>query len=846
MAKGLKAECVAKVNAVLGRELTKSESEEIVNSMKYYYRQLKIAEPSKTKQELVAMAAQTYAKNIVQAAERKKMNARMQALAVFNNRKAYKNYRAEGLSPKATARRILDRVDKIKNGVQEQYKSGLVDLLEKTAPRFLGLAENTKMVNDLVNEIAGNETHNADAKKAAEAWLKVTNDMRQRFNRAGGDIGALEDWLFPQTHDRYKLINAEKRLGGKTQILGKYNPETNRRAWVDYVFDRIDKSKYLDDKLNQMPDADIKVMLGTMYETITKNGANKERLWKVTGKKGQAKADSRSDHRSLHFKDADARIEYNSVFGENPSVLGTMLSHIGGMARDIALMEEMGPSPANTFNTIKRMAEVETDQIAPRKGKIGNSGIWLLDSMWKNLTGSANVVENGNLASFFQGARNLQVAGKLGSAFISSFTDVATYFHTTRVNKMPFMRSARLLAQSLNPLDKSDKRFVARAGIIGDELNSAASRFVEGNLGYGVTGKLADLTMRLSLLSQWTDAVRRAQAINTMATFAEMTQHDWSNIDGWLRARLENFGIDEKMWTVLQETTPEALKGTQLLTINSLKNLTSEQRQALEITDGQLDKIISKFLGFVMDDSYMASLQPDLYTRAVANGGIPKGTVAGELWRSAFLFKSFPTAMITRHFQRSGDLYRYKKSTEGVTSARFSYIGYMSSLIISTTLVAYISNMLKDVINGTDVKDPTTFDAFKLALTAGGGLGFVGDILVSGMDDYKYGHPSLMNMAGPVLSTALDAYTVFDKFKDNKDISANLIRIAKGNLPLVNLWYTKQLLNHAVFNQLQEMANPGYHRRIERKLRKNQGVGFWWRPTDMLPYRSPEFGTAPK
>ena len=154
--------------------------------------------------------------------------------------------------------------------------------------------------------------------------------------------------------------------------------------------------------------------------------------------------------------------------------------------------------------------------------------------------------------------------------------------------------------------------------------------------------------------------------------------------------------------------------------------------------------------------------------------------------------------------------------------------------------------MFKDLINGSDVKDPTTLDAFKRAFTAGGGMGFIGDILVSGMDDYKYGHPALMNMAGPVLSTAMDAYTIFDKYKDNKDIGANFLRIVKGNLPVVNLWYTKQLLNHAVFNQIQEMMNPGYHRRIEQKIRKNQGVGYWWKPTDMLPYRMPEIGTEPR
>lgn len=853
----MKAECITAVSAVMGRELSPNESSKIVEDMRVLFVKHKLADPSKTRQEIVVLAAQDYANILVKEAKRKQDNAKKQALLVYKNRTAYQNYRDQGLTPNQTARRILDKVDKISNGVKEQYKSKLVDMLEKTAPRFLGLVENTKMIKDMLNEIAGKDTGNAEAKKAAEAWLKVTEEMRDRFNRAGGNIGKLEDWLFPQTHDRYKIINAARRLNDNSVVsagkaikervgLRKHDIAENREAWVNFVFDRIDKKKYLDNDMRQMTDDQIRDVLRTCYTTITQNGANKLSIFKVTGGHGKSKAETRSEHRTIHFKDADARFEYNSVFGQNPSVLGTMMSHVGQMANDIALMEEMGPSPTKTFSTIKRMAQVENDKNSPSSGHEISSQNKLLENMWSNLTGNANVIENSVVAGVGQAARSLQVAGKLGSAFISSFTDVATYFHTAHVNKMPFFQSAKFLVKSLNPLDKSDKKFMARAGIIGDELNSAASRFVADNMSYGVTGKLADLTLRLSLLSQWTDSVRRAQSLNTMASFADITKnHDWNSIDGWLKARLENFGIDETMWKIFRECQPETFKGSEFLTINSIRNMSDASKQKLKITDGQLDRAISTYLGFVMDDSFMASLQPDLYTRAIQNGGFPKGTIAGELWRSAMLFKSFPIAMMTRHFQRSGDLYRYKKSVEGTASAVASRVGYMSSLIISTTLVAYVANMFKDLINGSDIKDPTSLDAFKRAVTAGGGMGFVGDILVSGMDDYKYGHPALMNMAGPVLSTAMDAYTIFDKFKDNKDVSANMIRIAKGNLPLVNLWYTKQLLNHAVFNQLQEMMNPGYHARIERKIMKNQGVGFWWKPTEMTPRRAPRIGVQP-
>ncbi|WP_279173730.1 hypothetical protein [Parasutterella excrementihominis] len=854
MVSKLKPECERQVSAVLGRPITESESQDLVASVKNYYLQNRQAHPNMSRDQVVSEAAKQYAQRIQQDAARKAFNAKRQALAIYQNRLTYQSMRTNGDSANQAARGILNRVDKYKVGVEQEAKSRLVDFLEKTSPTFLGLCENKKLITDLVHEIAGDDTGNPVAKSAAKAWIDTVESLRQRFNAAGGDIGKLEDWLFPQTHDRYKITNAARRLaGGELKQAGltikdtvthkKYNPNQNRDAWIDFVWDKLDRSKYLDDDLKPLSDDAMRALLSDVFETIRTNGANKENVGKVTAGRGKSKANTRQEHRTLMFKDAQARLDYNEVFGSNPSVMGTMMEHIGSMSRDIALMEMLGPSPTNTYNTLKRMAQIDTDQQTSSTGKIKSADNSLLDAMWKNLSGSANVVESGFIASIGQGARNLQVAGKLGSAFISSFTDVATYFHTARVNRMPFARSAMLLVKSLNPTDKSDKRFAARAGIIGDELNSAASRFVEGNIGNGITGKLADLTMRLSLLSQWTDAVRRAQSLNTMATFAEATKHNWNDIDGWLRYRLEEFGVSEDVWKALQKCKPEELNGSHFLTINSIKNAASKNG---DIDGLNVDKLVSTYLSFVMDDSFMASLQPDLMTRSITNWGKSRGTVAGEFVRSIFLFKSFPIAMFTRHLQRSRSLYRYKLQSNGMSSAVGSRIGYYSTLIASTTLVAWVANMFKDIINGSDVKDPLTFDAiFKRALTSGGGMGFIGDILVSGMDDYKYGHPALMNMAGPVLSTAMDAYTIFDKYKDNKDIGANMLRIVKGNMPVVNLWYTKQLLNHAVFNRIQEMMNPGYHRRIEQKIRKNQGVGYWWKPTDMVPYRMPEFGTEP-
>lgn len=854
MAKGLKKECLDSVSQVIGRQLTAKEGEDIVLNIKSKVLDIRKTEPNLTKDQYVAKAAALVAQDMQYRATRMKVNAQRQVIALAAMQNYTADMRAKGLSANSAAMRYLDKVDKHAVGVSKEYASELVDTLQAACPKFFGMIENDDAVAGILAEISGVDTKNADYKKAAQAWIQCTEQMRERYNRAGGDIRSREDWIMPQTHNQGKILNAArildektpKSFAGRTAAKAKHaadrfkkrNPEANRDAWVDFVFERLDKTQYLDDNLQQMNDVEIKNVLREAYMSITENGDQHQNVAdaKPSGR-GKAKSEQRQEHRTIHFKDYKARIEYNRMFGQNPSIFGTMLSHVSAMSRDITLLEEMGPSPTSTFNTLKRSTEILNNQSNYFLGYKVPTNDLMLDAMWTNLNGSRGVKYE-TFAAIMQGVRNLQVAGKLGGAFITSMSDIATYFHMCHVNHMPFAQSAMFLVKSLNPADKRDIAFAAQAGVIGDVFNSAVNRFVTDNMSQGVTSKLADATMRASLLSQWTDGIRRGAALTAMAFYTNARKYDWNTCDGWLRERLENFGLDETFWKVIQKAPAEKFGDAEFVTKNSILNISDADLATLGISRHALEKYASDYLAFVFDDAHMASLQPDLYTRAISNWGVARGTILGEAWQSFFLFKSFPTAMLTRHIQRAGDLYRYKKRN-GASYPAASAIGYYSTLIVGTTMIAAVSNMFKDLLNGQDIQDPFTTDNIARAFTSGGGAGFAGDIFISSMGDYKYGHPNVYNAFGPVISSALDAVEIFDKYKDDRDIGANVLRFAKSNIPMVNLWYTKQLLNHAVFNQLQEMMNPGYHRRMERKSMRMRGTGYWWQPTSAMPGRLP-------
>ena len=47
-----------------------------------------------------------------------------------------------------------------------------------------------------------------------------------------------------------------------------------------------------------------------------------------------------------------------------------------------------------------------------------------------------------------------------------------------------------------------------------------------------------------------------------------------------------------------------------------------------------------------------------------------------------------------------------------------------------------------------------------------------------------------------------------------------------------------------VLHDLQEMASPGYLRRMRRRARKDWGQDYWWEPGEPLPDRAPDIEAA--
>lgn len=192
----------------------------------------------------------------------------------------------------------------------------------------------TRMEN-MIREAAGEKTSDPIAARMAKAWLDTAEWLRQSFNAAGGDIQKLNGWFAPQYHDAELLLGA------------------GRKAWVARMMGDgvLDRARMVKRDGTQMSDAELKEMLEDIWSTITTDGANKRDVTDSFGKGALYKR--HAEHRVLHFKDADAFMNYAKEFGRSDPY-SMMVGHIQMMARDIAALRRFGANPELVRDRVKQ------------------------------------------------------------------------------------------------------------------------------------------------------------------------------------------------------------------------------------------------------------------------------------------------------------------------------------------------------------------------------------------------------------------------------------------------------------------------------------------------------------
>ena len=695
-------------------------------------------------------------------------------------------------------------------------------LLRNLGMRIFNL-DNPAMTADVVREVfkgADGHTGNAVAKAGAKVWLDTIERLRVRFNAAGGDVGKLDYGYIGQAVDQARIQRVDAD------------------GFAAKVLPLLDRRRYLNEDGSLMNNAQVQDLLRSAHATLASDGMNKTEPGQFKG--AGARANRGSESRVLHFKDGDAWMAYMKDFGEG-SLYDSMLGHIGAMARNIGLVERYGPNPEQTFRVQADIAERSDGRGTVNNRSFGNTP----QAYWDILTSKTSSPENIAVANVGQNVRNAQTAAKLGGAVLTSLTDLGTIATTLHYDRLPYFDMLKNIGRQL---DADHREFLQAHGVIAESLTGTMNRWTGDHMTNSLTGKVANSVMKLSFMNAWTDGLRGAFSATMMQGFAKKLGTGWGQLDEWDRFLMSRKGIGEADWNIIAKAEPTERDGVKYLTRDAI----------LATGDDGAEIAATKWLAFVTDEAQFAIINPDLATRAIATGGgLPAGTLRGEAMRSFMQFKSFPTAMITRHW---GRLFDTPQGLEGApagfgaqteTGTAINRIAVLAGLNVSLMMLGAIVLQEKTILQGKDPYDMTEPKFWARALGQGGGLGYVGDFLTKdpteqrGSNFEQAGGVLLGPAGGAVAGLAGDLLLTnaweAAKGKDTH-ATAEALRWTNAQLPYVSLWQVRGAWDHWFIHNAQEAANPGYLSRMRNRARQDWNQEYFWAPGEVMPRRAPDAG----
>lgn len=828
----MRPECIQAVNAAIGRPINAQEARGIEDRVRNQMMQLARTEAgwsAMPRADRMTMAGQRAAAELKAEAALKKRRVQLQVTATANRLAEMQDVTAarDGRTLFDGLGEVQRRTDVAITGIRAEAISHLMDLLEQAQPRFWQLlGGDPAFAKAVVFEAFGRPTGNAEAAAGARLWAQVIEELRQRFNRAGGDVGRLDYAYFPQSHDMVKVNRA------------------GVDAWVDAVLPKLDRSRYVDEDGIRQSDDQVREFLRAAWNTIASDGLNKLEPGKIPQGVSALVANRGSEHRSIHFAGPEGYLEYMAEFGRG-SLFDSMLGHIRYMATNIGIVERWGPNAESTFNLLHDTAlkSGATDMLRMRNWWVSTREVW------DSLTGQASSIYQGGeryarAAERWQALRNWQVFAKLQGTLLSAISDLPTYFLTTGFNRLPLFDSTRNLLAAFTDADA--KAMSRRMGLVSESLAYDVGQWGANMLRDNWTGRVANLTMKISLLNAWTDAMRRAGGMSMMGALAKLQPTAWNALDEGDRVRLTGQGVDEQTWAVWQLSKLADWDGSPMLTPEAVRALPDAVLAPFGDPARVRDQAVTKLVGLLVDESEYASIAPDIFTRARVDSFGQRGLPKGEIARTMLQFKSFPMAMVSRHWSRAIDSWQQSDGTA-------AKVQYVAGLAVGMTVFGGLTLLLKDIAAGRDPREVDTLKFWGAAAMSGGGFSFMGDAMYGmlsggrGIDGQSSTAQAGGAILGPLAGTALDFadLTIRNAGQamrgEDADFGAEAFRFVRGNTPFVNLWYTRTVLDRALLHDIQETLNPGYLSRMKQRARQDWGQEFYWQPGEMQPDRAPDF-----
>ena len=302
----------------------------------------------------------------------------------------------------------------------------------------------------------------------------------------------------------------------------------------------------------------------------------------------------------------------------------------------------------------------------------------------------------------------------------------------------------------------------------------------------------------------------------------------------------EQYGITSAEWDVMRQATVSAAdkrvyvvpEQVTKLDLDIFKNYLSaigreptDEAAAIARRD-----MADRMRNFIIDQAMTAVIEPDVRSRYFWTRGLRPGTFWGETARYIAQFKGFPTALTRQVFGREIYGRGYNSLGDYLKYGKADMLG-LAQLILMMTAFGYAAMAAKDLLKGKTPRDPANPQTWLAAMLQGGALGIYGDFLLG--QSNRFGRNIIDTLAGPTFGLIGDLDELRQRAMRGDDVAASAFRTIISNTPFMNLFYARIVLDYLVLYQIQEALNPGYLRRMERRIEREQGQEFLLAPSEV-------------
>lgn len=829
-------DCIRIINEAVGRDLSDDELELILDALQREVNKRRTAgkldslndglfdAAENLAQELGIAAALEKRNELINLRARQSLDARVDA-AMAETGDAAAGVRAATVGSNQRFAGARASVDARGNALTAEYLVGLIADLrrEGVLADFNSRALDREIARELAElskpDGSPGLTGSDPALKIARAIDKVKRASIARENRAGAHIRLLPGHIVRQSHDMHRI----RRAGFE--------------AWRDFILPRLDADRTFEGV------DDIEAFLEGAYNGIKSgrhlksNGADEsDALFAFTGPGNLAKRESQ--HRVLHFRDADAWFDYNEEFGRR-SLVESIFADFERAARNTALMETFGTNPRAMFDTWLR--DIENAQRADDK-QMRPLVVDALRNQFAEIEGETRIPVSASLANVSAGVRAIQSMAKLGGATLSAFGDLGFKAGVLlrQTDRNIFEAWGATLESFVDGVAPGDRARVAELLAVGfdTQIGEIASRWSAQDDVPGRMAKLQTAFFKLNLLAPWTEANKRGIAMMLSRDLALDSSKAFDALPANTRETLRLYGMDADRWEIARQAVRRGEDGRDYLIPSAVRELddglfagiaASGSARSIRAAKDDLATMLQSYLSDLADEAVPT---PGARERAFLRQGTRPGTPQGELLRFIGQFKAFPVTVLMRNHGRNMAADTTGQFVRNLIQGRGDLQG-LAHLLVATTVLGYLSMAAKDLAKGRTPRDPVDGGTITAAFLQGGGAGIYGDFLFGEFN--RFGRSALATAAGPSIGAVDDMVELWARFRAGEDAAASSVRFVMGNTPFVNLFYTRLAIDHMFLFQLQEAINPGYLRRMERRVAKENGQSFILPPSQNIP-----------